>query len=486
VRLQQIATGGGSVPRRSGEPSIRNTESSTQGVIQAVYVQVLGTGGYANDRLKVEEIKLENGDINLREFVRQVARSKAFRNRFWSGLYITKAIEVMHRRLLGRPSFGRWEINSYFDIAARKGFYGVVDAMLNSREYNESFGEDTVPYERYITPNDLNSRRVPALRTPLNLAAIAEPGGLKRPEVAPSTTLNTPGSLTVRNLQDRSFVAPGGWTAKVAGIAPADAKELRPATDSSSVRQLPEPSRSWSAPRWQPGGGNGFAWTPSAARWTPSTGTPAAGIAQIWSINRSNSSGFGQPQLAETAMAKALRPGNPEGFRLRNSLNNVLRLAKQPSPDQLQEVIEATYRQLLNRVPFGAERLGDAESMLSNGQLCVADFVAQVANSELFQQRLYRMAPLRAATAAHLALLGRAPLASEVSAYLATRATAGQQKALEALLNSTSYTKAFGRDTVPYLQGFKTQAGLPLSSISRTAALYGGNAALNPPIKGSI
>jgi phycobilisome core-membrane linker protein len=185
-------------------------------------------------------------------------------------------------------------------------------------------------------------------------------------------------------------------------------------------------------------------------------------------------------------MAKALRPGNPEGFRLRNSLNNVLRLAKQPSTDQLQEVIEATYRQLLNRVPFGAERLGDAESMLSNGQLCVADFVAQVANSELFQQRLYRMAPLRAATAAHLALLGRAPLASEVSAYLATRATAGQQKALEALLNSTSYTKAFGRDTVPYLQGFKTQAGLPLSSISRTAALYGGNAALNPPIKGSI
>ena len=486
VRLQQIATGGGSVPRRSGEPSIRNTESSTQGVIQAVYVQVLGTGGYANDRLKVEEIKLENGDINLREFIRQVARSKAFRNRFWSGLYITKAIEVMHRRLLGRPSFGRWEINSYFDIAARKGFYGVVDAMLNSREYNESFGEDTVPYERFITPNDLNSRRVPALRTPLNLAAIAEPGGLKRPEVAPSTRLNTPGSLTVRNLQDRSFVAPGGWSAKVAGTGLAKAEELRPSPDSSSVRQLPEPSRSWSAPRWQPGVGKAFAWTPRASRWTPGTGTPAAGTAQIWSINRSNSSGFGQPQLAETAMEKALRPGNPQGFRLRNSLNNVLRLAKKPSSDQLQEVIEATYRQLLNRVPFGAERLGDAESMLSNGQLCVADFVAQVANSELFQQRLYRMAPLRAATAAHLALLGRAPLASEVSAYLATRATAGQQKALEALLNSASYAKAFGRDIVPYLQGFKTQAGLPLSSVSRTAALYGGNAALNPPIKGSI
>ncbi len=149
VRLQQISTGGNSVPRRGGQPSIRNTEASTQAVIRAVYAQVLGNTGYAGEQNKVEEIKLENGDLSLREFVRQVARSDAFRRRYWSGLYICKAIEVMHRRLLGRPTFGRWEIDAYFDVAARKGFYGVVDAMLNSAEYSEAFGEDTVPYERF-------------------------------------------------------------------------------------------------------------------------------------------------------------------------------------------------------------------------------------------------------------------------------------------------------------------------------------------------
>ena len=119
VRLQQIATGGSSTPKRGGQASIRNTESSTQAVINAVYVQILGSSGYEGDRITTEENKLENGNISLREFIRMVARSKAFRRRYWSNLYITKAIEVMHRRLLGRPTFGRWEINGYFDIAAR-------------------------------------------------------------------------------------------------------------------------------------------------------------------------------------------------------------------------------------------------------------------------------------------------------------------------------------------------------------------------------
>ena len=72
--------------------------------------------------------------------MRCVAKSDAFRRRYWSGLYIVKAIEVMHRRLLGRPTFGRWEIDALFDTAARKGFYGVVDALVDSREYSESFG----------------------------------------------------------------------------------------------------------------------------------------------------------------------------------------------------------------------------------------------------------------------------------------------------------------------------------------------------------
>ena len=66
----------------------------------------------------------------------------------------------------------------------------------------------------------------------------------------------------------------------------------------------------------------------------------------------------------------------------------------------------------------------------------MAEFVSQIAGSDLFQQRLQRMAPLRAASAAYLALLGRAAMPAEVSQFLATRATAGQQAAVSELLNA--------------------------------------------------
>ncbi len=47
-------------------------------------------------------------------------------------LYVCKAIEYIHRRLLGRPTYGRQENNKYFDIASKKGFYAVVDAIIDS------------------------------------------------------------------------------------------------------------------------------------------------------------------------------------------------------------------------------------------------------------------------------------------------------------------------------------------------------------------
>lgn len=138
--------------------STKFSESSTQAVIRAVYVQVLGRAPYEGQRLSVAEIKLENGEITVREFVRQVAKSDTFRKMYWTSLYVVKAIEYIHRRLLGRPTYGRQEMNAYFDIASKKGFYAVVDAMMDSMEYSQTFGEDTVPYERYVTPAGLSLR----------------------------------------------------------------------------------------------------------------------------------------------------------------------------------------------------------------------------------------------------------------------------------------------------------------------------------------
>ncbi len=142
--------------------SVRFSESSTQAVINAAYRQVFGRELYDGQSLTTAEIKLENGDITVREFIRNLAKSEVFRKMYWSSLYVMKAVEYIHRRLLGRPTYGRQETNKYFDICAKQGFYALVDAILDSQEYDEAFGEDTIPYERYLTPAGLSMRTMRA------------------------------------------------------------------------------------------------------------------------------------------------------------------------------------------------------------------------------------------------------------------------------------------------------------------------------------
>ena len=147
------------LPGASNGASVKYSENSTQAVIRACYRQVFGRDVYQGQELTAAETKLENGEISVREFVKILAKSNTFRNLYWTSLYVVKAVEYIHRRLLGRPTYGRQEINKYFDICAKQGFYALVDAIIDSPEYSEAFGEDTVPYERYLTPGGLQLRK---------------------------------------------------------------------------------------------------------------------------------------------------------------------------------------------------------------------------------------------------------------------------------------------------------------------------------------
>ena len=452
VRLQQIATGGNVNRRVTGRPSVRNTESSTQAVINAVYVQILGNAGYAGERRGSDEARLENGDISLREFVRCVARSDAFRRRYWSGLYIVKAIEVMHRRLLGRPTFGRWEIDALFDTAARKGFYGVVDALINSPEYNESFGEDTVPFERFITPSDVNARRAPGWRQPIDLIAVTNYTLGKRPDARLSEQFRSSGDITPRNLSGSTTTIRGDWTANISDNAP----------DPRWASLMP---RQGFDPRVK----------------TRSDSKPSRLDGPVWSaqLGRVRNDGS-QPEAPDARMAKALRTADASGFKRRAGLPPAIELKRPCTESELRVVLDATYRQLLNRVPLEGERLVKAESRLRNQEIDLTGFVAEVAMGEAFQTRLSNMAPLRAASAAGLALLGRATTPAETSRFLITRAEAGQGAAVSELLADRIST------AVPSTDGMTSQVGVAQATVQRTAALYQGNAGMNPPTKPAI
>ena len=441
LRLQQIATGGNSLPRRGGQPSIRGTESSTQAVIKAVYVQVLGNTGYSGERVESAENRLENGDINLREFIRQVACSNPFRRRYWEGLYITKAIEVMHRRLLGRPTFGRWEIDALFDTAARKGFYGVVDALINSNEFSDCFGDDTVPYERFITPNDLTGRRAPGLIREVKVARLTDTTLRQRPDPIRNDKFLGTGDVTTRNLKPTG-TSPGMWTANVSNTTP-----------SAQWTNLMRSRGAQSA-----------------------SGSPTA---SPFATPISRTIGSSTPNTSDARLRAALVTVEADGYRFRGGLPIPAMLRRPADESELRQVIDATYQQLLNRVPLENQRMVIPESKLRDGQMDLDEFVEAVALGEDFQERLYCMAPLRAATAASLALLGRASTPSETSRFLRIRFESGQPAAVSDFLAQRNASTQ--PSSVPGLDGMNTQQGVPQETITRTASLYRGPAGMTPP-----
>ncbi|MFK8182876.1 MAG: phycobilisome rod-core linker polypeptide [Phormidesmis sp.] len=165
-------------PGSLGAKVFKSSEASKSTIIGAVYRQVFGRPVYAGQEISQAESRFNNGEINVREFVKAVAKSESFRKTYWTSLYVMKAVEYIHRRLLGRPTYGRKETNKYFDVCAKQGFYALIDSIIDSQEYTECFGEDTVPYERYLTPGGQ------ALRS-LRVGSIQERGAQPEKKVTP-------------------------------------------------------------------------------------------------------------------------------------------------------------------------------------------------------------------------------------------------------------------------------------------------------------
>nr|QCI07018.1 gbilisome linker polypeptide [Haraldiophyllum bonnemaisonii] len=131
-------------------------------IINAIYLQVFGRLLYTEELSSFAkfENQFRNNAICIRDFISILVKSSLFRSLYWNNLYICKAIEYIHNKLIGRPTYGRQEINQYFDIAYKHGYYNMIDSMLNSKEYLEVFGNNIVPYERYITPLTVLSRNL--------------------------------------------------------------------------------------------------------------------------------------------------------------------------------------------------------------------------------------------------------------------------------------------------------------------------------------
>jgi hypothetical protein len=116
-------------------------------IIRAAYQQVLGNQYVmASERLEGLESLYRNGNLSVREFVRQLAKSGLYKSRFFENCNPYRFIELNFKHLLGRAPQNKEEMLHHFTILQEQGYDAEIDSYLDSAEYQERFGQETVPY----------------------------------------------------------------------------------------------------------------------------------------------------------------------------------------------------------------------------------------------------------------------------------------------------------------------------------------------------
>ncbi|MBE9053631.1 phycobilisome rod-core linker polypeptide [Nostocales cyanobacterium LEGE 11386] len=94
------------------------------------------------------ESQVKNRAITVRDFIRGLAKSEAFRNLVVQTNSNYRLVEIALKRLLGRASYNKEEEIAWSIKIATLGWDGFVDALIDSQEYQTNFGENIVPYQR--------------------------------------------------------------------------------------------------------------------------------------------------------------------------------------------------------------------------------------------------------------------------------------------------------------------------------------------------
>ncbi|MEM6427371.1 MAG: phycobilisome linker polypeptide [Cyanobacteria bacterium P01_D01_bin.128] len=125
------------------------SEQDAENYIRTVYRQVLGnTYVMESERLTTPESQFRQGALSVREFVRAVAKSALYRDRFVANCPRHRTIEVNFKHLLGRAPRDLAELQMHSAILDTKGFEADIDSYLDSEEYLANFGDNIVPYIR--------------------------------------------------------------------------------------------------------------------------------------------------------------------------------------------------------------------------------------------------------------------------------------------------------------------------------------------------
>ena len=123
-----------------------------QAVIRAVYKHVLGNPHVMeSERLTSAESQLADGSLSVREFVRAVGKSEFYRNRYFQKCAPYRFTELNFMHFLGRPPESKAEVSAHIVRCVAEGYDAEIDSYIDSDEYQSTFGENIVPYNRSLS-----------------------------------------------------------------------------------------------------------------------------------------------------------------------------------------------------------------------------------------------------------------------------------------------------------------------------------------------
>ena len=121
--------------------------SSADELINAAYRQLF-FHTMAADREPFLESQFKSGQMNVQQLMRGLCLSERFQRWVYQCNSNYEVASQLVQRLLGREVNGEKEKIAWSIVLVQKGLTGLVDALLNSSEYMNTFGVDTVPYQR--------------------------------------------------------------------------------------------------------------------------------------------------------------------------------------------------------------------------------------------------------------------------------------------------------------------------------------------------
>ncbi|MGB8698985.1 MAG: phycobilisome rod-core linker polypeptide [Thermosynechococcaceae cyanobacterium] len=118
-------------------------------LIHAAYRQIFNEQQMlACHRQTVLESQLRSGQISVRDFIRGLALSDSFRRLNYEANNNYRFVKMCIQRILGRDVYSDRETIAWSIVIGTEGLVGFIDALVNSEEYAEAFGENIVPYQR--------------------------------------------------------------------------------------------------------------------------------------------------------------------------------------------------------------------------------------------------------------------------------------------------------------------------------------------------